>query len=403
MQKIKSDKLQQQTEMFYTRIAFFIFCSCFISVTAWATPINAYLSVKAKEGDGVFSLLRRYHLEDYGCNLDEFYSINRLKTNAELFSGKSYRIPILLFDFDGKSLKTSLNRSDNTLLVHIEDYNEQVLRDKLKAKSFKQDKVLWVPYHELFCSDDKEKTEEPAPKKKPIVSNIFGETVKVKTKILRGKAYYIDAGHGGPDPGAMAKWQKHSICEDEYAYDVSIRLAKYLTENGAQVYMITQDDDDGIRAGQYLPCDSDEVCIGNERIPLNQKMRLQQRTDAINRLFIKNKKKGIKDQKLIVIHVDSRGKREQTDVFFYYKPNSETSEKLAMRMQNTFANNYPSGRGYEGEVSKRDLFLLRETKPVSVYVELGNIQNAFDQQRILSENNRQVLAKWLYEGLTGGN
>ena len=42
--------------------------------------------------------------------------------------------------------------------------------------------------------------------------------------------------------------------------------------------------------------------------------------------------------------------------------------------------------------------LLRHTTPASVFVELGNIQNSFDQQRIILSDNRQALANWLCEG-----
>ena len=43
--------------------------------------------------------------------------------------------------------------------------------------------------------------------------------------------------------------------------------------------------------------------------------------------------------------------------------------------------------------------MLREVKTNAVFVELGNIRNAYDQQRFMKENNRQALANWLYEGL----
>jgi N-acetylmuramoyl-L-alanine amidase len=33
------------------------------------------------------------------------------------------------------------------------------------------------------------------------------------------------------------------------------------------------------------------------------------------------------------------------------------------------------------------------------FIELGNIQNFKDQQRILTPNNRQAIANWLTDGL----
>ena len=57
-------------------------------------------------------------------------------------------------------------------------------------------------------------------------------------------------------------------------------------------------------------------------------------------------------------------------------------------------------RTYHGTVTGRDLHMLRETKPLSLYVELGNIRNGADQQRILKPANREALANWLFEGIS---
>ena len=57
-----------------------------------------------------------------------------------------------------------------------------------------------------------------------------------------------------------------------------------------------------------------------------------------------------------------------------------------------------SNRGFEGTVSSRNLYVLLQAAPVSVFVELGNIQNTFDQRRFVISSNRQALAKWMTEG-----
>jgi len=71
-------------------------------------------------------------------------------------------------------------------------------------------------------------------------------------------------------------------------------------------------------------------------------------------------------------------------------------------MNQTFRQQYnihqPS-RGYSGTVGSRDLYVLINTAPVGLFVELGNIQNTFDQRRFLDPKNRQALAKWLSLGL----
>jgi len=67
-------------------------------------------------------------------------------------------------------------------------------------------------------------------------------------------------------------------------------------------------------------------------------------------------------------------------------------------MKNVFQRKYAHhqpGRGFRGTVSKRDLFVLRNTTSVAAFIELGNIQNKYDQQRIILSNNRQALANWI--------
>ncbi|MCR9063072.1 MAG: N-acetylmuramoyl-L-alanine amidase [Cytophagales bacterium] len=248
--------------------------------------------------------------------------------------------------------------------------------------------------------------EEPAAKVIRYVNySIFGKDY-AKTPIydsrLKGHVYYIVSGHGGPDPGAMYEKDGNWLCEDEYAYDVSLRLARNLITHGAKVYMITRDENDGIRDSEILSPDKDETIWGGEGMPLNQKARLKQRTDAINALYHENKAKGYEVHRTIVTHVDSRYEDHKVDVFFYHNPNSESGKSLATSMLSNVKSKYDEhqkGRGYSGVVKSRNLWMLRETIPTTVYIELGNISNSFDQRRLLIPNNRQAIANWLAEGV----
>lgn len=218
----------------------------------------------------------------------------------------------------------------------------------------------------------------------------------VNSTELKNACFYLVSGHGGPDPGAIGKMGKIELHEDEYAYDITLRLARNLIMRGAKVHIIIQDSKDGIRDGRFLTNSKRETCMGSP-IPLNQLRRLEQRCAKINAL---NKKDKEAYRRAIFIHVDSRSKSKQTDVFFYHS-NSTASEHLAKVMKATFGNKYNKhqpGRGFTGTVGKRGLYVLNNTKPTSLFVELGNIQNSYDQQRIILSNNRQALANWLCEG-----
>ncbi|MBK3519632.1 N-acetylmuramoyl-L-alanine amidase family protein [Carboxylicivirga marina] len=224
------------------------------------------------------------------------------------------------------------------------------------------------------------------------------ERFPLESSKLKGSSFYLVTGHGGPDPGAIGKYGNHELHEDEYAYDITLRLAKKLQENGAKVHLVIQDEDDGIRDNQILRYDNHETC-GNKQIPLDQNKRLKQRALEVNKLY---KQDTETYRRCLIIHLDSRSKRKQIDVFFYHHKKSKSGKKLAYQLRDTFDEKYkrhqPS-RGFSGTVSDRNLYVLRNTTPVSVFVELGNIQNFRDQQRFVKSDNRQALANWLYDGI----
>ncbi|NLB26520.1 MAG: N-acetylmuramoyl-L-alanine amidase [Bacteroidales bacterium] len=232
--------------------------------------------------------------------------------------------------------------------------------------------------------------------------DIFGKDyseVEIINNKLNGAVYHLMSGHGGPDPGAVGKYGDWLLCEDEYAYDVTLRLARNLIQHGATVYMITFDPYNGIRDDNYLKPDKNEKCYPNLTIPLNQNKRLKQRTNAVNNLY--NKHRG-QFQRMVAIHLDSRSHGENIDVFYYHDERSEKGKKAAKILQSTFQKKYDThqpGRGYKGTVSSRNLYVVRNTLPVAVYIELGNINHKRDQQRFILPNNRQALANWLTEGL----
>ena len=230
---------------------------------------------------------------------------------------------------------------------------------------------------------------------------LFGKamaTYPISSRELSGACFYLVSGHGGPDPGAIGTYLDHKLHEDEYAYDIVLRLGRELLMRGAKVHFIIQDKKDGIRNGRILNNSKRETCMG-KAIPLDQVARLKQRSQKIDALYNKDK---ATYKRAIFVHVDSRSQGKQTDVYFYHAPGSKQGKRLADRMKSTFASKYKKhqpGRGFKGTVSDRNLYVLRNTRPVGVYLELGNIRNSRDQQRLVLENNRQALAKWIAEAI----
>ncbi len=301
-----------------------------------------YQKVTPNKGEGVFSLLRRFNLDpsDY---FDAFIELNKEKLGDDLAlkTGQSYLLPV--------KAESSSNSTNETGVFPIfgKDY----------------------------------------------------EKVEFKDNKLQGAIFYVIPGHGGPDPGAIGKKSGHTLCEDEYAYDIGLRLARNLLEHNATVYIITRDPNDGIRDEKFLKCDKDELCWGDKKMPLNQTRRLKQRVNAINEI---SKKYTGRYERSVELHVDSRYEKQKVDIFFYHHPNSPKGKALNNTLFKTIKEKYKEvqpNRGYYGSVSSRNLYMIRHANPVSSYIELGNINHHRDQERLLVVDNRQAIANWLSDGL----
>jgi len=346
----------------------------FLAFLFSGTTLWAQQKATPKAGEGISSFLLR-HNRSPKKYYDDFIELNKQKLgkNNVLKVGVTYVIPPVK-----KSTTTSgkTTPAKNTDAKNTTSESTETKQSSSKAKSTKIGTTINEP--------------------------LFGKqlaNVKVTSNRLAGACFYVVSGHGGPDPGAIGKVGRYELHEDEYAYDIALRLARNLMQEGAEVHIIIQDAKDGIRDDSYLSNSKRETCMG-DAIPLNQVQRLQQRCDKINALYRKDRKKH-SYCRAIFIHIDSRSKGKQTDVFFYYSNKKGDSKRLANNMKDTFESKYDKhqpNRGFSGTVSGRNLYVLSHTTPASVFVELGNIQNTFDQRRLVINSNRQALAKWLMEG-----
>ena len=346
----------------------------FLAFLFSGTTLWAQQKATPKAGEGISSFLLR-HNRSPKKYYDDFIELNKQKLgkNNVLKVGVTYVIPPVK-----KSTTTSAKTTPakNTGAKNTTSEGAGTKQASSKAKSTKIGTTINEP--------------------------LFGKqlaNVKVTSNRLAGACFYVVSGHGGPDPGAIGKVGRYELHEDEYAYDIALRLARNLMQEGAEVHIIIQDAKDGIRDDSYLSNSKRETCMG-DAIPLNQVQRLQQRCDKINALYRKDRKNH-SYCRAIFIHIDSRSKGKQTDVFFYYSNKKGDSKRLANNMKDTFESKYDKhqpNRGFSGTVSGRNLYVLSHTTPASVFVELGNIQNTFDQRRLVINSNRQALAKWLMEG-----
>ena len=344
-------------------LKFFLLIS-FISVAQ--TPEQTVIAVR---GDGVYSLLRKHNLNPRKY-YKAFIALNKksLTKDNGVYIGKTYILPLKESTTAQTDTTTNTKTVTTTKIIKATSKNTE---SKTAATKIEE--------HPIFGKEHAK--------------------VEIKDNDLKGAVYYLVSGHGGPDPGTTTKYNGKLISEDEYAYDVTLRLAKRLLSHGATVYIIIQDANDGIRDKKILEIDYDEVNYKNKKISRSQKLRLRQRAQIINNLFLKN---GGKYQRLIVTHVDSRSKNKNIDVFFYHHKKSKKGKRLAENILNSFKQKYAKyqpNRTYNGTIGSRGLYMVNNTLPAMTYIELGNIKNVKDQKRILNYENREALANWICNGL----
>lgn len=354
------------------RLIFLLLCLCIVS--ALSAQSDSVRTVVAQQGDGIYKILREngYEAKDY---YHDFLEINKDKIQQEdqLILGETYILPpkheiaepehVVIID----TVPQLCIKPDS---VHVADSSPQVVVPEVPAKPKPQVKM------ELRIADT------------------------IKGTALKGAVFYLIAGHGGPDPGATSYVDGVMISEDEYAYDITLRLARCIEEQSGKVYLIIDDPDDGIRDEKILKIDYDEYYYPGFEISRDKNQRLLERAEAVNKLFYANK--SAKYQRVVEIHLDSRPSSQRVDAFFYYCHGSSKGKKLAETMYNVFRQKYAKfqpNRGYFGTVEERNLLVIKKVIPPAAFMEAGNINNERDRKRLLDANNRQALAKWLSEAL----
>ncbi|MGB9770829.1 MAG: N-acetylmuramoyl-L-alanine amidase family protein [Candidatus Kapaibacteriota bacterium] len=378
-----------------------------------AQPTKRYVEFIAKNGDRAELIFKKFMLPLNKETYKKFIELNAKKTNKNLILmiGVKYKLPIIIVS--EKNLLLTIQEyftedSSGIILNKVKNYNKILHQKGIKTSR----KDYWLPLVISTTTKDGNKSDAKLDlidkkeiKNNKILKPYYGEkikSIKKRSNQLNAYVFYLVSGHGGPDPGAIGYFEGKELHEDEYAYDITLRLAKHLEENGAKVYMITIDTVDGIRDDKILETSNREIFYGGVPIPLNQKERLEVCASIVNNLYQKERKMKNKKHISINIHLDSRSEDEKVDVFYYYQENNEESKALAEVLQETFAeqyNKYQPGRGYNGTVETRNLFMLRNSLPTTVYIELGNIKNRSNQYRFIEKSNREAIAKWLCLGL----
>ena len=178
---------------------------------------------------------------------------------------------------------------------------------------------------------------------------------------LDGKKIVVDPGHGGSDPGALAKFRGQAA-EKTINLDIAKRLAEQLRNRGATVIMT--------RTSDTFPS-------------LERRAAIAKRSKA---------------DFFVSIHANSINKPHiHGALFLIYKhvPSTSTSARTALKLNQVFQRHGITTRG----IDRRNPHVLREHSRPSVLIECGFMTNRTEAKKLNTASYRQRLAEVIAEGL----
>ncbi|TMV44058.1 N-acetylmuramoyl-L-alanine amidase CwlD [Paenibacillus mesophilus] len=192
------------------------------------------------------------------------------------------------------------------------------------------------------------------------------------TMPLSGRVIAIDAGHGGPDGGAVSK---DGLIEKEVNLAISLYLRDYLQQAGALVVMTRENDRD----------------LASDATKGYSKRKTE---DLLNRVdLIEKNKAGM----LISVHLNSipssKWKGAQT---FYYPSNAE-GKKLAESIQNEIRANLSNTDRVPRTEDK--FYLLKALTVPAVLVEIGFLSNPEEARLMAGADYQKKVAESIYRGI----
>lgn len=202
--------------------------------------------------------------------------------------------------------------------------------------------------------------------------NIGGAQVAEAMAGLPGsdKIVFIDAGHGGRDPGRVGV---HGADEKDINLAIALCLQSYLEANGTRVYMSRVTDD-----GLYTEADSNK-----KRADMRRRKELINSSDAD--LFLS-------------IHQNSFSQTQYHGGQVFYHGKSPEGQRLAELIQEQF-NTFVDDTNKRQAKSNDNYYVLRETNLPSVIVECGFISNYEEERKLNTELYQQKVAWGIYMGV----
>lgn len=186
---------------------------------------------------------------------------------------------------------------------------------------------------------------------------------------MGNRTVVIDAGHGGPDPGAVGKTK---VLEKDVTLAVAKRVEAFIQQGGGKPIMV-RDADEDLGTSQGL--------AKRKREDLAQ--RIQIAADAQADVYLS-------------IHANSFPNEKLVGPQTFYHVDSPEGRNLALAIQTELNRAVNGKRVAKGN---KDFFILKKANQAAVTVELGFLSNPTEEQLLNTPEYQQKLAWAIYQGL----
>lgn len=184
---------------------------------------------------------------------------------------------------------------------------------------------------------------------------------------LLGKTIYLDAGHGGKDPGA--------IYDNVYEKDINLDIVKKLQfelEKMGAVVLLTRDDDYDLAS-------------------IDAKKRKQ--SDLLKRANLINESKC---DMYISIHLNAYSSTKWSGLQIFYDDINPNNKILAEIMNETLKSNLKTVREIKRE---NGYFMYHKINVPGILIESGFITNSNDRYKLKNSNYQAILARNIVLGV----
>ena len=192
------------------------------------------------------------------------------------------------------------------------------------------------------------------------------ETTMLELPLL-GQEIYLDAGHGGIDPGATYK----DINEKDIALAITLKLEEALSRRGAIVYMTRITDTDLAAPNATYRKKSD---LGNRAKLINE---------STANLYLS-------------IHLNSYPSSKWSGAQVFYTTKNEQNKIIADVIQNELKENLKTTRELK-EI--KNMYMYDRINKPGVLIEVGFISNTNERQKLLNDEYQQQLVATITEGV----